>query len=101
MRKSHNTQHNPDPSQDAHVSVPPPTAKMTSTDGHGTLRHIADQVADCFADSGYAFVEEDKIDGLMATLGSFLTVAGIPVSPSDASDSASRRTSTSAVASAN
>ena len=44
-----------------------------------TLRHIAEQVADCFADAGYAFVEEDKIEGLAAALGSFLTVAGIRV----------------------
>lgn len=47
------------------------------------LRLIAGQVADCFANSGYAFVEEDKIDGLAATLGSFLTAAGIPVNRPD------------------
>jgi hypothetical protein len=43
------------------------------------LHRIAEQVADCFADSGYAFVEQDKIDGLADMLNSFLTVAGIPV----------------------
>lgn len=45
------------------------------------LHRIAEQDADCFADSGYAFVTEDKIDGLAAVLGSFLAVAGIPVNP--------------------
>lgn len=45
------------------------------------LHRIAEQVADCFAGSGYAFVEQDKIDGLALTLNSFLTVAGIPVNP--------------------
>jgi hypothetical protein len=43
------------------------------------LHWIAERVADCFAESGYAFVEDDKIPGLAAVLGSFLTVAGIPV----------------------
>lgn len=43
------------------------------------LHWIAERVADCFAASGYAFVEEDQIPGLAAVLGSFLTVAGIPV----------------------
>jgi hypothetical protein len=45
------------------------------------LHRIAEQVADCFADSGYAFVEQDKIDGLAVVLDSFLTEAGIPVNP--------------------
>jgi hypothetical protein len=45
------------------------------------LHRIAEQVADCFADSGYAFVEQDKIDGLAIMLNSFLTIAGIPVNP--------------------
>ena len=45
------------------------------------LHRIAEQVADCFADSGYAFVEQDKIDGLAVMLNSFLTVAGIPTNP--------------------
>ncbi|MEV6632218.1 hypothetical protein AB0M54_15845 [Actinoplanes sp. NPDC051470] len=57
-----------------------------SADDHDVLRHIAEQVADCFADSGYAFVEEDKVEGLAAMLGSFLTVAGIPVNPPDTGD---------------
>jgi len=55
---------------------------------YDSLWHIAEQVADCFAYSGYAFVEDDKIDGLAATLGSFLTVAGIPVNPPDIVDPA-------------
>ncbi|MDT5042691.1 MAG: HTH-type transcriptional regulator / antitoxin HipB [Actinoplanes sp.] len=45
------------------------------------LHRIAEQVADCFADSGYAFIEQDKTDGLAVMLNSFLTVAGIPVNP--------------------
>ena len=45
------------------------------------LHQIAEQVADCFAELGYAFVEDDKIEGLAELLGSFLTVAGIPVNP--------------------
>ena len=48
------------------------------------LRHIAEQVADCFAESGFAFVEDDRIDELAALLGSFLSAAGIPASPSQA-----------------
>jgi hypothetical protein len=51
---------------------------MTTED---PLHRIAEQVADCFAGSGYAFVEQDKIDGLAVVLNSFLTVAGIPVNP--------------------
>ena len=43
------------------------------------LRHLAEQVADCFAGSGHAFIEDDKIDGLADLLRSFLAVAGIPV----------------------
>ena len=53
---------------------------------HDVLRHIAEQVADCFADSGYAFVEEDNVEGLAAVLGSFLTLAGIPVNPPEPGD---------------
>ena len=49
--------------------------------GSDPLHHIAEQVADRFAESGYAFVEDAKIDGLAEVLGSFLTVAGIPVNP--------------------
>ena len=56
-----------------------------STDDHDALRRIAERVADCIADTGYAFVEDDKVEGLAATLGSFLTVAGIPVHPRQAS----------------
>ena len=43
------------------------------------LWQIAEQVAYCFADHGYAYVEDDKIEGLTEVLRSFLTVAGIPV----------------------
>ena len=59
---------------------------MTATTHADPLRLIAEQVADCFAGSGYAFVEEGKINGLAATLGSFLTVAGIEVNPPDTNE---------------
>ena len=48
------------------------------------LRRIAEQVADCFAYSGYAFIEDNHIEGLANLLGSFLTVAGIPSNTADA-----------------
>jgi hypothetical protein len=51
---------------------------VTTVFDRDVLRHIAEQVADCFADSGYAFVEEDKIDRLAAALRSFLVAANIP-----------------------
>lgn len=56
---------------------------MTSTPCGDPLHWIAERVADCFAESGCAFVEEEKIPGLAAVLGSFLTVAGIPVNTDD------------------
>ena len=45
---------------------------------------IAERVADSISDTGYAFIEDDKIDGLAATLQSFLLVARIPVHAADA-----------------
>jgi len=42
---------------------------------------IAEQVADCFSERGYAFVEDDKPGALAAALRLFLTDAGIPVKP--------------------
>jgi len=86
MPNSHHPQNSPDLNlyQTTNVSATPATADETGADD--ALHWIAEQVADCFADSGYAFVEEDKIDGLAAVLGSFLTVAGIPVDQSDTDD---------------
>jgi hypothetical protein len=55
-----------------------------SAENRDPLFQIAEQVADCFAEFGYAFIEDDKIEGLAALLGSFLTVAGISVNPSGA-----------------
>ena len=52
---------------------------MTSTLKADPLLRIAEQVADCFSEQGYAFVEDDKLEGLAAVLRSFLMVAGIPV----------------------
>jgi hypothetical protein len=43
------------------------------------LMQIAGQVADCFSKSGYAFVEDDKVETLAAVLGAFLAATGIPV----------------------
>jgi len=45
---------------------------------------IAEQVADCLSERGYAFVEDDKLGALAAALRLFLTDAGIPVEPADA-----------------
>jgi hypothetical protein len=42
---------------------------------------IADNVADMIADSGYAYVEDEHLDGLAVALRSFLSAAGIPVNP--------------------
>lgn len=54
------------------------------------LHQIAEQVADCLAASGYAFVEDDKIEGLAALLGSFLVVADVPINPPTHRQSVSR-----------
>ncbi|MBG0568164.1 hypothetical protein [Actinoplanes aureus] len=48
-----------------------------------SIRAIADLVADCLSERGYAFVEEDKIDALAATLEAFLLTAGIPTNASE------------------
>jgi hypothetical protein len=42
---------------------------------------IAHKVADTFTYSGYAYVEEEHLNGLAAALRSFLNSAGIPVNP--------------------
>jgi hypothetical protein len=64
------------------------TADAMCADDHDALLHIAEQVADCFAGAGagYAFVEEDQIEGLAATLASFLAVAGIRVNSAGTGD---------------
>ncbi|MFC7273798.1 hypothetical protein ACFQS1_07400 [Paractinoplanes rhizophilus] len=49
------------------------------TQADDALMWIAERVADCFSKSGYAFVEDDKVGPLAATLRTFLTVEGIPV----------------------
>jgi hypothetical protein len=48
------------------------------------LRHVAGRVADCMAECGYAFVEDDQLDGLAAVLRSFLMVAGVPINATEA-----------------
>lgn len=42
---------------------------------------VANKVADMITYSGYAYVEEEHLDGLAAALQSFLNSAGIPVNP--------------------
>lgn len=42
---------------------------------------VADRVADTIANCGYAYVEEEHLNGLAAALRSFLSSAGIPVHP--------------------
>jgi hypothetical protein len=41
---------------------------------------IADTVAYCFSQRGYAFIEDDEIDALAETLRAFLRTAGIAIS---------------------
>jgi hypothetical protein len=48
------------------------------------LWRVADRVADCLSEHGYAFVEDDKLEALAAVLRSFLTAAGIPVNAGEA-----------------
>jgi hypothetical protein len=43
----------------------------------------ARRVADTLAGCGYAFIEDDQLDGLVAVLRSFLTVARIPVNSTE------------------
>ncbi|RZU51741.1 hypothetical protein EV385_3574 [Krasilnikovia cinnamomea] len=50
-----------------------------NANGCDPLIEIAEKVAFCFSERGYAFVEDDKVEALADTLGSFLKTAGIPV----------------------
>ncbi|MFD1364283.1 hypothetical protein [Actinoplanes sichuanensis] len=43
------------------------------------IRDVAEQVADNLSHRGYAFVEDDKVESLAATLRAFLQAAGIPL----------------------
>ncbi|WP_030442900.1 hypothetical protein [Actinoplanes subtropicus] len=52
---------------------------MSSDQNFDPMRRITQQVADCFSASGYAFVEDDKLEALAAVLTSFLADAEIPV----------------------
>lgn len=52
---------------------------MSSVQSYEPMRRITQQVADCFSEDGYAFVEDDKLEALTAVLTSFLEDAGIPV----------------------
>ncbi|MEU4420308.1 hypothetical protein AB0F81_06750 [Actinoplanes sp. NPDC024001] len=49
-----------------------------SVESEEPLHTIAGQVADLLSQRGYAFVEDDKVDSLAATLQAFLNAAGIP-----------------------
>ena len=52
---------------------------MPSGHSYDPILRIAQQVADCFSENGYAFVEDDKLEALATALTSFLKDAGIPV----------------------
>jgi hypothetical protein len=47
---------------------------------------IADNVTYYLSQSGYAFVEDDKVAALADALRSFLEAAGIPVDPATAAE---------------
>ncbi|GAB1643095.1 hypothetical protein [Krasilnikovia sp. MM14-A1259] len=49
---------------------------MTDTNGD-PLQRMAERVADCISQSGYAFIEDEKIESLATALQSFLRAAGI------------------------
>lgn len=51
---------------------------MLSAQDHEPMRHIAQRVADCISKSGYAFIEDDKLEALAAALTFFLVEADIP-----------------------
>ena len=55
---------------------------MPSGESPDPLCRVAQQVADCLASDGYAFVEDDELDRLAAALTSFLVNAGIPTNVS-------------------
>ncbi|BFU46603.1 hypothetical protein [Krasilnikovia sp. MM14-A1004] len=44
------------------------------------MMEIAEQVTYCFAERGYAFVEDDKVAALADTLRAFLKTGGVAVS---------------------
>lgn len=52
---------------------------------------IAGQVADCLAERGYAFVEDDKLGKLADALTAFLHAAAIPIHSDREVTSPSRR----------
>ncbi|MBB2940621.1 hypothetical protein FB565_000325 [Actinoplanes lutulentus] len=51
-----------------------------------TLRQTAEQIADLWSHRGYAFVEDDQLDGLATTLRAFLCVARIPFNDAETAD---------------
>ena len=56
---------------------------MPRAHGSEPIQRIAQQVADCFSESGYAFVEDDQLGILAAALTSFLIAANIPINTND------------------
>ncbi len=48
-----------------------------------SIRNVAQGVAACIADYGVAFVEDDKLDALAATLRTFFQAASISVHDPD------------------
>ena len=57
------------------------------------IRDAAEQVANSLSQRGYAFVEEDMIEPLTATLRAFLQTAGIPLNTVGVPNPASPSTS--------
>ena len=71
----------------------PTRGRVMTTKTEDPIRDAAEQVANSLSQRGYAFVEEDMIEPLTATLRAFLQTAGIPLNtastPNPASPSAS------------
>ncbi|MEU4424184.1 hypothetical protein AB0F81_26455 [Actinoplanes sp. NPDC024001] len=78
-----------DAAPDASVKGKP----LMGTASDDLLHEVAEQVADSLSQRGYAFVEDDKIEALTATLQAFLQTAGIPLNPSGRASSPPARDS--------
>ncbi|WP_221328551.1 hypothetical protein [Actinoplanes sp. L3-i22] len=59
------------------------------------LKEMAGAVADLMADRGFAFVENDRVEALAATLRAFLSTAGLPINPPEQHDDELEFTATS------
>jgi hypothetical protein len=61
----------------------PPAATPAQPKGQTmmTVEEMAEALADVMCDHGFAFVENDKLPALTATLHAFLVTAGLPINP--------------------